>query len=168
MISVQVTSRQQCLRVDPGRIAAAVRTALEGEGEESAEVSVAVVDDAAIQELNRRYLDHDFPTDVLSFALGDDEGPLEGEIVMSAETAARAAPRYGWSAEEELLLYAVHGALHLAGLDDQSPSDRARMRRRERASLERLGLAPPARTRRPGETPRRSHGPPSRRGRGSP
>ena len=57
------------------------------------------------------------------------------------ETARRAAPRYGWSAEDELLLYVIHGALHLAGYDDAAPAERKVMRSREETYLQRVGVS---------------------------
>jgi probable rRNA maturation factor len=62
------------------------------------------------------------------------------DIIFSAYTALTAAPRYGWSAGDELLLYVIHGALHLVGYDDQTPEAQAEMRRQEAAVLARLGL----------------------------
>ena len=64
---------------------------------------MAVVDDATIAVLNRQFLRHEGPTDVLSFLLEQDEDGLEGEVVAIAETARRTPPRFGWSAGEELL-----------------------------------------------------------------
>ncbi len=77
---------------------------------------------------------------MLSFVLEQGEGFLDGEVVVSAETAQRAAPRFGWSAAEELLLYVIHGTLHLAGYDDATPGaagDDAHARRRSTSA--RLG-----------------------------
>jgi probable rRNA maturation factor len=105
-------------------------------------VSIAVVDNAEIHALNRRHLQHDYPTDVLSFLLEETGERLEGEIVASAQTAAAQAARYGWSAEDELLLYVIHGALHLVGYDDQTPEAQERMRRRESQLLAHFGLTP--------------------------
>ena len=113
---------------------------LEEEGVDSATISVAVVDDATIHELNRKYLDHDYPTDVLSFVLENDASHLDGEVIVSIETAAASCQRYGWTAEEELLLYLVHGLLHLVGYDDHTQPDRQRMREREHHHLSRMGL----------------------------
>ena len=62
-----------------------------------------------IHELNRRYLNHDWPTDVLSFTLDDDDDGLAGEIIVSADTATVAAERYGWKMADEILLYVIHG-----------------------------------------------------------
>ena len=95
---------------------------------------MAAVDDRTIHQLNRRYLDHDYPTDVLSFVLEEGPGTVEGEIIVSGDTAAASAPGYGWPAQDELLLYVIHGMLHLVGYDDKSPADAARMRQAERAT----------------------------------
>ena len=116
-----------------------VKEVLKGEGIESGEISLAVVDDPTIHELNRRWLEHDEPTDVLSFVLERDGSSLEGEIIVSADTARARASEFGWSADAELALYIIHGALHLAGYDDKEPAARAEMRQRECFYLERLG-----------------------------
>jgi probable rRNA maturation factor len=105
-------------------------------------LSLAVVDDPTIHQLNLQYRKHDGPTDVLSFALESDDDHLEGEVIVSADRAATCAPRFGWSVEDELTLYVTHGVLHLVGYDDQSPEDRARMTARECYHLARLGLDP--------------------------
>jgi probable rRNA maturation factor len=140
VIRIVIANLQTRLKLDRRRLREAVRTALAGEGVERASISLAVVDDRRMAELHERYLGEPTPTDVLSFLIDDSDGCLEGEIVLSAETAQVAAPRFGWAPEDELLLYAVHGALHLAGCDDATPAERARMRRLERACLARLGL----------------------------
>ncbi|MCB9927093.1 MAG: rRNA maturation RNase YbeY [Planctomycetaceae bacterium] len=121
----------------------AVRIVLEGESVTEAEVSIAIVDDTAIHLLNRKYLDHDYATDVLSFLLSDRDDPLEGEIIVSADTAKREASRYAWDITDELLLYIIHGALHLVSYDDVSECDREQMRAKEREYLEKLGRTHP-------------------------
>lgn len=141
MLRVEVADRQSCLEVPEALVVRAVRLALAGyEGE----VSVAFVDDEQIRELNARYLNHDYATDVLSFPLESREGYVEGEIVCSTQTAQRVSQRLGCPAEHELLLYVVHGALHLAGYDDQTPEALRVMRAREQETLAALGLPPPA------------------------
>ena len=143
MIEVDLCDRQQTLSFDAARLVEAVRRVLSDRGVEAAEISLAVVDDPTIHDLNRRFLDHDEPTDVLSFLL--EEGPpLEGEIVVSADRAERSAKAYGWAAESELLLYVIHGALHLVGFDDTTDNKRAEMRAAERKYLATFGLEPPA------------------------
>ncbi len=106
-----------------------------------AELSFLVVDDARMQQINREQLGHDYPTDVISFPLEDDP-VLMGDVVVSAETARREAAARGHPAYHELVLYAVHGVMHLLGFDDHSPADRRRMRRAERAALAALDLPP--------------------------
>lgn len=140
MLQIAITNEQRGLEIDAGRLRAAIEQVLVGENIEEGELSVAVVDDPTIHDLNRRWLNHDEPTDVLSFVLERREGYVEGEIIVSADTARARAHEYGWPAHAELLLYVIHGALHLAGYDDKSPSDRAEMRNRERSYLARVGL----------------------------
>jgi probable rRNA maturation factor len=138
-LSVEVANQTQAA-CDARRIEAAVRAALAYSPYTEGAISVAVVDNAAIHRLNRRYLEHDWPTDVITFPLADDPPHLEGEIVVSHETAEQAAAEAGWSADNELLLYVVHGALHLGGYDDHAPADLAAMRAREAAVLDGLGV----------------------------
>jgi probable rRNA maturation factor len=141
VLTVEIANEQKHVKLDRRRIQDAVRQVLQREGFDQGAVSVAVVDDARIAALNEQYLGIASPTDVLSFTLESSAPRLEGQLVLSAETAAAAAPRYGWPPGDELLLYAVHGTLHLAGYDDATPSGRAAMRRRERTHLARFGLA---------------------------
>ncbi len=142
-LDIALANRQSAHPVDEPRLVAAVRGVLEDAGPRRATVSVGVVDDATIHELNRRYLDHDWPTDVLSFVLEEADGCLEGEVILSADTAAAAAEEYGWSAADEQLLYVIHGTLHLVGYDDQTDEAVAEMRAAEGRYLERMGVRLP-------------------------
>jgi len=141
-VRVFVANRQNVLAIDEDRLAQAVVRVLSGEGKTPAEVSLAVVDNEEIHRLNVQFLEHDYPTDALSFVL--DEGPsgLEGEIIVSAEMAAQQAGRFGWEPGDELLLYVIHAALHLAGYDDLAPDTEPVMRARERHYLAQWGLTP--------------------------
>ena len=105
------------------------------------ELSFAILGDEQMQAVNRDTLGHDYPTDVLSFPMASDP-VLMGEVLLSADTARREAAARGHPAYDELLLYAVHGVLHLLGHDDHDPAARRRMRRAERATLAALGIAP--------------------------
>jgi len=139
-VRVRVANRQEELPLDFGRLKEAVRLALARAKVARASVTVAVLDDAAIAELNERFLQHSGPTDVLSFPMEVRPGYVEGDVVVSAQTAARAAPEFGWSAHDELLLYVIHGALHLGGFDDRTTRQRGGMRREEQACLAGLGI----------------------------
>jgi probable rRNA maturation factor len=141
-IAVEVSDTQRHLRVDHQALGRLVRAAMEAEGVEGASISVAVVDDATIREINRRHLGHDWPTDVISFRLSEDDDPdLHGELVVSAEMAATTARASGADPWHELALYVVHGLLHLCGYDDATDEDRMAIRRREGEILARVGLS---------------------------
>ena len=138
-IMVQIADRQNCLPLDRRLLRRAVTRVLRDAKVRKASISLAVVDDDTIARLNWQYLRHRGPADVLSFLLDDRDG-LEGEVIVGAETALRAAPRYGWPPHDELLLYVIHGTLHLVGHDDTSPALRAEMQKRETAVLDKLGI----------------------------
>ena len=142
MIKVEIANEQSVHVCDSDLLRQAVRIVLDGESVDHADVSVAIVDDATIHLLNRKYLQHDYATDVLSFLLSSPGEPLEGEIIVSVETAAREAVRYGWNKDDELLLYLIHGTLHLVGYEDASDDERTDMRAKERRYLAMLDRHP--------------------------
>ena len=142
MIDIDLSNQQSQYPIDAARLVSAARRVLEGEGVRAGSLSIAVVDDRTIHDLNRRYLQHDYPTDVLSFLLDSRPGQWGGEVVVSADTAAARCGDYGWSLQDELLLYVIHGLLHLAGYDDDAPEPQAAMRRREHHYLGQFGLTP--------------------------
>ena len=88
MIQVAVANEQLEFPVDEALLRRAVTHVLRTHDYRSATISVAVVDNAKIHELNKQFLDHDYPTDVLSFMLDEDQQQLDGEVVVSAEMAA--------------------------------------------------------------------------------
>ncbi len=137
---ISLTNQQSRHAVDKPRLVEAAQIVLRDSTYSSAAISLAVVDDDTIHELNRRHLDHDWPTDVLSFVLEDDRDHLEGEIILSADTAAAAAEELGHSAAEEQLLYVIHGVLHLVGYGDKSAADVPEMRAAEARYLRQFGV----------------------------
>lgn len=89
-------------------------------------VSILITDDEGIQALNRDYRNLDEATDVLTFPAGDYPGepkPL-GDIAISLDTAIRQAKARSIPVSRELAYLTIHGALHLAGMDDQTDSER--------------------------------------------
>lgn len=141
MQRIKIASPQETVPIDRAHFRDIVRTVLDGEGIAQAEISLAFVDDATIHALNKRYLQHDEPTDVLSFPLSDPGAKaLAGELVLGAEVAQREAAERGHDVQAELALYVIHGLLHLCGEDDKSPTAARRMRERERHYLTQLGL----------------------------
>ncbi len=143
-LRILIANEQSLVTVCEEQLLAVVRRILVDVGYQSAMISIAVVDDPTIQALNRQYLQHDWPTDVLSFPLENDHGNLEGEVIVSAETAERCADQIGWPAKDELLLYIVHGMLHLVGYHDKQPDEIAAMRSAEMKYLQQAGVAMPA------------------------
>lgn len=126
-----------------------------------AELSLLFVDEAAITELNGRFMDSDGPTDVLAFPIDDPavsgrwpdsgtSGPdrddpepddlplLLGDVVVCPAVARRQAPEHAATYEDELALLVVHGVLHVLGHDHAEPEETAVMQARERELLDRF------------------------------
>ncbi len=139
---IEINTDDQSHPIDVERLKKAIRAVLSDAGIESAEISVGVVNDARMHELNRQFLNHDYPTDVLSFVLEYDEerNSLDGEIIASSDYAAREAERYGWTANDELLLYVIHGCLHLIGHDDTTDDAKEEMTTAEGKYLKQFGI----------------------------
>ena len=146
--------------INAGELHRVLATALSIERVDRAVLSVTIVDNATIHRLNREHLNHDYPTDVISFGLDwshpDRDQPgeapdgrargaaVEGEIIASLEYGQTAAEQFGWDAQSELTLYAVHGMLHICGYDDLTPAEQSVMRAREHDILTRCGILPAA------------------------
>src|SRR5262245_25276286 len=141
MGKIAIHSQQESVPIDRGRMRIIARTVLEGEYEPEADISLAFVDNATIHALNKRYLVHDEPTDVLSFPLSEPGARrLSGELVIGVEVAATQAQERGHDVQAELALYVIHGLLHLCGYEDHSETEVKEMRERERHYLQLLGL----------------------------
>jgi len=106
------------------------------------ELSVALVADAQMSELHGRFMHKPSPTDVLSFPLEEDSRgrATSGEIVINVSQALRESRRRGIALQNELLLYALHGMLHLKGLDDRTDPQYRRMHALEDCILTQLGV----------------------------
>ncbi len=106
-----------------------------------AKINIAIVTDEEIAKLNEKHLDHKGPTDVLSFNLSDEgDTDLEGEIIVSFDTAKREANRRQHPVEAELSLYVAHGLLHLAGHDDATEDQANQMHEIEDRILSSIGM----------------------------
>jgi probable rRNA maturation factor len=110
--------------VDAERVEAAVRHVLRAEGIDEAEISVALLDDAAIAAMNQEYLDHEGPTDVITFAMHEGEEPPLGDIYVGVEQAVRQAAEWSVAPAEEVLRLAVHGTLHVLGYEHPDGPER--------------------------------------------
>lgn len=134
--------------LDEDALTALVHRTVGGEGFAVRSLGVVLADRETVHRLNREFLAHDYPTDVLSFSLDEDaaaERLVDGEIYVDLDTAAERAPEFGTTFEDEARRYVVHGLLHLMGYDDATDAERAAMRRLEdlylRAEERRKGRA---------------------------
>lgn len=114
----------------------AVDHTLAREGVRTALITVVLCDDATITPINAQFLQHHWATDVVTFPLC--ESPLEGEIYVSVETAARQAAEHGIALRTELVRLAVHGTLHLLGYDDTTDDARTKMHERQESYVEQV------------------------------
>ncbi|MCC8165932.1 MAG: rRNA maturation RNase YbeY [Planctomycetes bacterium] len=108
-----------------------------------AALDLLVTSDVDIARLNRRHLGRDEATDVLAFVDGEmEDGRIRlGDIAISADTARRVAAERGIHYEHELAFYALHGLLHLLGMDDEDDKDRAEMQRLQAKIMKEHGIA---------------------------
>lgn len=128
-MDLTISNRQRAVRVNLKALRNASAIALEaclplsGDGRfslrELEEIDIAIVSDAAISRVHVEFMNIAGATDVITFD--------HGEIVVSAQTAEACAAEHGHSVDDELLLYIIHGFLHLNGYDDMTPADRKAM-----------------------------------------
>lgn len=141
MIAVSIASPQEIVALDYVRLRECSRMVLSGERIKEAKITLAFVDDATMAGLNKRFLEHEGPTDVITFPYSHSGAKkLEGEVVIGVEVAQRESTERGHDVNTELCLYVIHGTLHLCGFDDRSKRDAAEMRRKEREYLRQLNL----------------------------
>ena len=159
-VAVFAADEQSAEPVDTLRWVQLAEAVLAAEGVRGdAELSVLFVDEDAMAELNKRFLDKEGPTDVLAFPIDDDvyeggrlpdslgpAGPADdiepsdlptllGDIVVCPAVARRNAPEHAGTYEDEMALLVVHGILHLLGMDHLEEEDAEAMERRERELL---------------------------------
>ena len=137
---IEIHNLQKQIPVDFDRVMRAVKTAA---GEDEPAISISLVSDQEIRAVNREHLGRDRPTDVVAFDYrsGDSGEGLSGEVILSAETAARVAAEKKHAPTTELILYVVHGVLHLAGYDDKDPEAARAMWARQKEIMDFLGLS---------------------------
>lgn len=163
---ISVTRRWQLPAGTTPSLRRAIHAALAQHGVSTASISVVLVTDEMMADLNQKHLNHLGPTDVLTFDYAEPNGnpsAFDGEIVICGDVATREAARRGHSVTAELCLYAVHGVLHLLGYDDHDPVQAERMHACEDRILESIGIGavfakvtPRLRSRRTARTPLRS------------
>lgn len=108
----------------PGLLEDAVRAVFASEGLSEAELSLTLLDDAEIRDLNSRYLQHDRPTDVIAFPMYESGDTPMGDVYIGYEQALRQAAELGIEPREELVRLVIHGTLHVLGYDHPKSADR--------------------------------------------
>lgn len=144
---IEIINNQNVLPVDQQHLLVLTEKVLALQKVKRAILNILIVDNQAIHEINNQFLQHDFPTDVITFPMNEasqlpDQQPLEGEIVISAEMATEIAEKVGWQPLNEISLYLIHALLHLCGYDDLKESDQIVMRQRERELLIAASISP--------------------------
>jgi probable rRNA maturation factor len=150
MAKIEITDLQDHVRLDKKIILQVIRRVMKAEGRSAKSLSIVLTDNRHLRDLNREYLGRDSLTDVISFPLEDLDWPpgihgsvnsgLNGEIIASAELALQQAEATHGDPQAELLLYLVHGLLHLMGYNDRTPQEAKRMHGREDMLLEEFGF----------------------------
>lgn len=137
-MNIQIENRQRKQKISIPRLRKIARKILSVSGCPDAELSILIVGDRRIRQINRDYLQRDKATNVISFAQQEGENPagatlLLGDVVISAETAARDAAEAQLPFESELTFLLLHGILHLLGFDHErsGEAEAARMEARE-------------------------------------
>lgn len=142
MISIQVDDPYSQV-IDQAELEhAAAEVLAHTQSDDQAGITIVIGGDAQIQELNRQFMDHDHPTDVLSFPSGEvdpDDGQVYlGDIIISFPQALRQAKEGGHPVRAELNLLVVHGVLHLLGFDHAESQDRESMWKAQAEILRKL------------------------------
>ena len=139
---VEIADLQKFYKIKKSTITQAVKEVL-GEKYKGSKLSIAFVDNNEIKRLNNRYFNSNDVTDVIAFPLNNHKSALNGEIVVSVETAVDTAGKENIDVEAEILLYVVHGLLHLLGYRDGNRNDAENMHDKESRILKALGYNVP-------------------------
>ncbi len=134
---VEIVNAHPRLRVRRAAAVGCVRGVVRSARRSRGAITVVFVDDRESRRLNRRFLSHDRPTDVIAFPLGEGPNP-EGEIYVNLDKARRQARTYHVSAANETARLIIHGTLHLLGYDDRTRAKARRMKAREDMLVDRL------------------------------
>ena len=144
-IIIQITQNFNGINISPHKIkklAKAVCNRFAGDESQDTkhEISIAIVDDDEIRELNRQFLNSNAATDCLSFDLSDGEKePKIFDLVVNGEMAVRQANLRGHSSEAELALYITHGLLHNLGFSDSTKNQARKIHDAEDEILQEFG-----------------------------
>lgn len=134
MRPIVVKNAQRRLRINTSAVTQLVSFVLDAESVPTARgLNLVFTNDATIRRYNRQFLNHDYPTDVISFP--DSSDSSAGDIIISAQRAFAYTAQHNIPLPSELARYVIHGVLHCLGYSDTSPAARRRMFARQEALL---------------------------------
>ena len=137
-INVVITNRQRDRKLDTRRVRAVAEAAL-AEAGQGAELGIHFVSAKRSAEVNWQFLQHEGPTDIITFDHGSTPARLFGEMFICVPEAVRQAAEFRTDWKQELHRYVIHGLLHLRGFDDREPAVRRVMKREENRLVRRFG-----------------------------
>ena len=120
--------------LDVARETAWLRRVVASHGRRLGEVNYVFCNDEEILDVNRRYLQHDYYTDIITFDY-DEDNIVSGDLVISIDTVKSNAELFGKEYEDELHRVIIHGILHLCGINDKGPGEREIMEANENKAL---------------------------------
>ncbi len=141
-VIVEIANLQKHYEIKNSQIKRVVKEVLGKKGN-GAKLSLVFVDNNEIKKLNKSYFNSNEVTDVIAFPLNNNKNALNGEIVVSVETAVDIAGKRSIDIEGEIVLYVVHGLLHLLGYRDGNRNDAETMHNKEYRILKTLGYNVP-------------------------
>lgn len=125
MIKVALTVVSKDVAVAPSLVQKAAHYVCLAESVKHAELSFVIINDARIRTINRKFLGHDYVTDVITFPLEQKE--VSAEIYINSRQAKRQAKEHHVSVKNEMIRLVVHGTLHAIGYDDTTATAKKKM-----------------------------------------
>ena len=127
-----------CFRVkDAAKVKAWLTHEVLLHGHQLGRIQMVWMSDSSIHEMNKTYLQHDYPTDIITFDYSEGKGPLGGELYISIDRIKDQAATWNATFQDELHRVMIHGILHLMGYTDATPTQQAEMRKAEDEALAR-------------------------------
>jgi probable rRNA maturation factor len=121
-----------------GKINLLIEVISEKEGKRFSSIGIIFCSDRYIKKINKKFLDHDYETDIITFHDIDDEGSIEGELFISVDFVKKNSVIYNSSFRNEIKRVIIHGILHLCGYNDKTVKQRSKMRSRENYYLTKI------------------------------
>ena len=138
-MKIEISNQQNLKRINLSQLRKYITKVCTLLHKSSAKISLLLCDNALIKDLNNKFFKKTNPTDVIAFPLKDKfNKDYLGEVVVSVEEAVKVSSKNGVSWKEELVLYIVHGILHLSGYCDKTRKEREKMERKQQKIVDLL------------------------------